>query len=316
MASYEDILVRGFIDRTSGHGVSGVQGGPVLGVGESDAAPAHRVISLSRVVGGRVENTKLIVTAGLGTRPLGAVEPGSLQRFELMAWVDEIPLPGLSPPDALAALSTIGRIIHSSAKPGAAPWHAGHTITFPDEGLAGWNRFLLARAMRPVDTEVGAVDIVRVLPITQQEATELQTNPDMMGGWGLVTRLENTDMEGVLARFRNPPAGPPPLLRVNRVAFDPAGDTLRVFIEDSPLRSNAMRDVVIGLDASGHMIAMELFRHDGPPALVMLGPRAAIVRRGSARVLQMESGALLVTMAEKRIRGSEVHPHVPWSRGT
>ncbi|MFO0613661.1 MAG: hypothetical protein U0414_13780 [Polyangiaceae bacterium] len=314
MASYEDTLVRGFIDRISGHGVSGVESGPAIRVGESEAVPGHRVMALSRVLGRRVEGTKLIVTAGFGTRLLGAVERGSLHRFELMAWVDEISLPGLSPPDVLAALSTMGRIIHTSAKPGAAPWHAGHTLTFPDEGLAGWNRYLLARAMRPVDTEFGAVDIVRVLPISHQEALELQTSPDMMGGWGLVTRVENADLEGVLARFRTPPGGPPPVLRVSRVAFEPAGDTLRVFIDDSPFRSNAMRDVVLGLDAGGHLLAVELFAHDGPRALLALGPRAAIVRRAHARALQTDAGALLFTMAEKRIRGNEAHPHVPWSR--
>jgi len=315
VASYEDTLVSGFIDRICGHGVTDVRGGPVLGVRETDTAPAHRVIALSRVLGDRVERSSFLVTAGFGTRPLGAVEPGSLSRFELMAWVDEIALPGLSPPDVLAALSTLGRIVHSMATPGAPPWHAGHTINLPDEGLAGWNRFLLARALRPVETEVGPVDVVRVLPIHEAEAIELRDSPDMMGGWSLVTRLENQDPAGVIGRFRNPPGGPAPVLRASRVAFEPAGDTLRVFIDESPFRTNAMRDAVIGMDAAGHLLAIELFAHDGPRALVTLGPRAEIVRRGSARVLQMDSGGLLVTMAEKRVRGHEQHPHVPWSRG-
>lgn len=314
MAGYQDALLSGFASGIAGHGVSGVRRGRGIDVPETAAAPAHSVVALSRVFGDRVEPSSFVLTVGFGARPLGVSGPGCLARFELMSWVDDVDLPGLLPPHVLAALSTIGRMIHGAAKPGAPPWQLGHTLTLPDEGLAGWNRFLLARSLRPIETELGLVDVVRVLPIHDAEAAELRATEDMMGGWSFVTGCENRDPAGTLARWRNPPGGPAPVVAATRVEFEPAGDTLRVHVAGAPWSTSAMRDVAIGLDAEGHLLALELIDREGPRALIELGPRALVARRDYARVLQMDAGALLVTMAEKRIRGHERHPHVPWSR--
>lgn len=312
--SYEETFLQGLAGGIAGHGVTGVRLGPSLRVPETAAAPAHRVQALARVFGEEVERSTFVVTVGLGTRPLGATGPGCLGRFELMAWVDGIDLPGLHPPDVLVALSSLGRMIHGVAQPGSAPWQLGHTLTLPDEGLGGWNRFLLARSVRPLETELGPVDVARVLPIDDAEAAELRATPDMLGGWAFVTKCESASPSGTLARFRHPPGGELRCVQAARVAFEPAGDTLRVHVDDAPWSTNAMRDVMIGLDADGHLLALELLDREGPRALVQLGPREKIARRDYARVLQMDSGALLVTMAEKRVQGHTPHPHVPWTR--
>jgi hypothetical protein len=48
--------------------------------------------------------------------------------------------------------------------------------------------------------------------------------------------------------------------------------------------------------------------------VIELGPRDELARREYARVLQTDSGSLLVTMAMKRVQGHTPHPYVPWTR--
>jgi hypothetical protein len=312
--AYEETFLQGMVGAIAGHGVTGVRLRASLTMPETDTAPAHRVQALARLFGEGVEPSSFVVTVGFGSRPLGATGPGCLARFELMAWVDQIELPGLDAPDVLRALSSLGRMIHHNAQPGSAPWQLGHTLTVPDEGMAGWNHFLLARSVRPIETELGPVDVARVLPLDRAEAEAVQAMPDMLGGWGFVTERESADPAGTLARFRSPPAGPLPRVRATQVVFEPEGDTLRVFVDRAPWTTSAMRDVMIGLDESGQLLAVELLDGEGPRAVIELGPRDELARREYARVLQTDSGSLLVTMAMKRVQGHTPHPYVPWTR--
>jgi hypothetical protein len=205
--SYDQQLMQGFLAGVSGHGVTGLRGRLTRDVRETAEAPAHRVMAWSRLFGERVEPSMFVLTTGLGLKPLGATGPGSLKRFELMSWVDDVALaPAAGDLDVLLVLSMLGRLIQQAAEPGSSPWHLGHTFTFAEgDGFGGWRRFLLARAMRPVPTDAGEVDIIRVLPISDSEAEELRAKEDVLGGWGFVTKCENEDPTGVLSRWRNPP---------------------------------------------------------------------------------------------------------------
>lgn len=316
--TYEQALMQGFLGGVAGHGVTGLRHRVARDIGETAVAPAHRVVAWSRLFGERVEPSQLVVTSGLGLRPLGATAPGALSRFELMTWVDDVALaPEANGMDVLTALSILGRLMQQAAQPGTSPWCLGHTFAFGDgPGLGGWRRFLLARAMRPVETEVGAIDIVRVLPITDDEAAELRAREDMLGGWGFVTQCENRDPAGVLARWRTPPQRPTPTVRrASRLVYSGAPDTLRVFFDGEPPAADAMRDAHLLLDREGFLVSLELTDDVGPRLLIEVGPPSAAVQSKQARVLQCKGGPYLITMGEKRVRGHEPHPHTPWSEG-
>src|SRR5436189_219788 len=145
MSSYEDEILRGVANGIAGHNVTNVRAALSRIMPENALVPAHRVVALTRVFGEQVEKSFFVVTVGLGAKLLGSSTPSSLSRFELLAWVDTLELPGLNPADVLAALASLGRIIHGSAKPGSRPWQLGDLVSLPEnDGMAGWNRFLLA----------------------------------------------------------------------------------------------------------------------------------------------------------------------------
>ncbi|MCY1059176.1 hypothetical protein [Nannocystis sp. SCPEA4] len=97
------------------------------------------------------------------------------------------------------------------------------------------------------------------------------------------------------------------------IQYEPGGDTLRIrTVEAAPQAAPAMRDVQLALDAAGFLVAVQF---DGEPARprIALGPASAVASWVPARVLAMESGEVLVTMAAKRVRGGERSPYVPWA---
>lgn len=96
------------------------------------------------------------------------------------------------------------------------------------------------------------------------------------------------------------------------VQYEPAGDTLRVFSSAPPQPASAMRDVLLAMDASGHLVAV-IFQDQPPRPAIGLGPPNAVATWKQARVLAMETGTILITMGEKRVRGHERNPYVKWS---
>ncbi|MCY0987633.1 hypothetical protein OV203_10890 [Nannocystis sp. ILAH1] len=95
------------------------------------------------------------------------------------------------------------------------------------------------------------------------------------------------------------------------VLYEPAGDTLRIRSSEVRSPAPAMRDVSLALDAAGHLVAVRF--EDGPARPpIAVGPPSAVASWVGARVLAMESGELLITMAAKRVRGHERNPYVPW----
>ena len=100
--------------------------------------------------------------------------------------------------------------------------------------------------------------------------------------------------------------------RARSAQYEPAGDTLRVFVDDFPQAASSMVDASLYLDASGSLVAVVL-AGDPEPIVVVLGPREAVAGSVQARVLRMEQGALLITMGAKRVRGDVRNPYVPWS---
>ncbi|MFO0555150.1 MAG: hypothetical protein U0271_42625 [Polyangiaceae bacterium] len=313
-AGYERALLQGFTSSISRPGVTAVRGLVARDFPVSEHAAAHRVLSLGREFGAELEPLRFVLTVGLGQRALASSAQGSLSRFELLAVVDDIAMLGSSPPDVLAALSMIGRLIHAGTEPGSPPWYCGDTLTVAGEGFGGWRRFLLARSVPPIATEAGTIEVARVLPVTDFEADAIRAAPDERGGALFIREREQANMPATLARFRNPPRGPTATLRCAKVEFEPAGDTLRVHPSARAWTTSAMRDAALTFDEAGHLLAVELVDDAGPQVLIELGPIERAARRGIARVLMMEQGTLLITMAEKRVRGHEKNPYVAWAR--
>lgn len=210
--SYDREVLQGFVDSLAGSGVSGVRREKVISCTAADAPP-HNIHAFYRLFGQerRASDGLFVVTTGLGQRPLGSAVPGSLARLELFTWVDSLELAPAHAhaQDVLVALSALGRLLHDAAQPETSPWFFGHTMSFPDgEGIAGWDCFLFARHSRPVETSEGPVDLVRVVPLTTAERERCKREEDVLGGFGLVTELENRDFPGLLARWRaNPESG-------------------------------------------------------------------------------------------------------------
>lgn len=96
------------------------------------------------------------------------------------------------------------------------------------------------------------------------------------------------------------------------VVYEPAGDTLRIHSAEPLQTPLAMRDVRLALDAAGHLVAI-MFDGDDALPVIALGPPAAAASVVLARVMAMENGDVLITMAMKRIRGHERNPYVSWS---
>jgi hypothetical protein len=315
--SYEQTILQGFLSGVAGHGVTGLRSRVVRDIAATPLAPAHRVLALSRAFGDWFEPSQFVLTVGLGGRTLAAPASGSLTRFELMTWVDDL---ALAPDagegwDVMTALSALGRSLHA-----IGAWYPGNILKVgggPGErDIGGWQRFLLARSMQPIQTEVGAVDVVRVLPVDAEEAAALQARGDAFGGWGFVTQRESENLAAVHARWRSPPrreAPPSVVLRAHSLVYEGAGDTLRVSVSGAPWKASCMREARLTLDANGFLVAAELVDDAGPRAWVAIGPPGSGVKRVSARVLQMDSGTILITMGAKRVRGHEPNPYAPWS---
>ena len=96
------------------------------------------------------------------------------------------------------------------------------------------------------------------------------------------------------------------------VQYEPAGDTLRVFSSAPPQPASSMRDVLLAMDAAGHLVAV-IFRDQPPRQAIGLGPPNAVAAWKEARVLAMETGTILITMGAKRVRGHERNPYVKWA---
>ncbi|MFO0586240.1 MAG: hypothetical protein U0441_01810 [Polyangiaceae bacterium] len=96
------------------------------------------------------------------------------------------------------------------------------------------------------------------------------------------------------------------------VQYEPNGDTLRVFSSAPPQAADAMRDVLLAMDANGHLVAV-LFQDQPPRPAVGLGPPNAVAAWKQARVLAMVNGTILITMGAKRVRGDERNPYVKWA---
>lgn len=96
------------------------------------------------------------------------------------------------------------------------------------------------------------------------------------------------------------------------VQYEPNGDTLRVRSSSPPQATDAMRDVLLAMDAAGHLVAV-LFQDQPPRPAIGLGPPNAVAGWKEARVLAMKSGEILITMGAKRVRGHERNPYVKWA---
>jgi hypothetical protein len=100
-------------------------------------------------------------------------------------------------------------------------------------------------------------------------------------------------------------------LQARAAVYEGAGDTVRVYLTtEAPWTTSAMREARLSLDAQGFLVAIELIDNEGPRALIVLGPPDVVLTAVSARVLQMATGEILVTMGMKRVRGHERNPYV------
>src|SRR4051812_44810285 len=102
---------------------------------------------------------------------------------------------------------------------------------------------------------------------------------------------------GTYANRAEPHATVPRMTTVRyakQVVYEPAGDTLRVY-PDAITVPLAMRDARLALDAAGHLVAV-IFEGDDPPPTIALGPSTAAASFTRARVMEMETGVILITM--------------------
>jgi hypothetical protein len=174
------------------HGFTRVSEVAGVDQGATAEAPAHRVHVLQRIQGEHREPSYFVVTGGLSYRPLEALQPSSMIRFELAAWTAQ------HDPSLARMLSALGRIIHDATRRGT-PYYLGDTMAFEGDTIFGWPAVLLARMFTGIPTAWGPVDVARVVPIDEAERDRARNDP--FGGWGLVTELENMDVQEVLGRW-------------------------------------------------------------------------------------------------------------------
>lgn len=161
------------------------------------AIPAFTVRVLRRELGGRPERSVFLVTDGLRARRLPTTEEQSVQRCEVLAWADHHD-------DALIALvARAGRTVHRIAETGVA-FYPGQSMRDAAPGWGGWERLLATEMIAPMPATGGAIDVLRITPITRAEGEEMRAAPGSAHAGQLVQRLEAADFPALLARWNQP----------------------------------------------------------------------------------------------------------------